>query len=147
MFVWRWFTELCRSPTGWSGISGPSWSSGTSCAGSGRTHHCSRTWTAGTYCSANDSFLLRFYCPAEILTCVFSPNVNFWLQGDRGLPGDRGEKVSILNKWINKNVILHYCTFISFIAELFSSQGYCLPYLTGVKGDPGPPGQRVSVGC
>lgn len=31
------------------------------------------------------------------------------------------------------------------MAGLFSSQGFCLPHLTGVKGDPGPPGQRVSV--
>lgn len=35
-------------------------------------------------------------------------------------------------------------TFYFFETPDFLLQGYCVPYHDGVKGDPGPPGQRVS---
>lgn len=94
------------------------------------------------YCSENNSWVNQFVCfNAKTSMCVFF-DVCLWLQGDRGLPGDKGDKVS--NYETLSRFSLLKCMICVFNND-FSSQGYCLPYQNGIKGEPGPPGPRVSV--
>ena len=87
---------------GWAGIPWPTWPSWTSITGSGRSQtHALCTWTTGTLSILKKNRRKLWYIHFFIYNEKQISQMTSWeclcslfLKGERGLPGDKGEKVS-----------------------------------------------------